>query len=160
MSTSTHAENGGSLAWAIRDSFLRYVTVIARGSFETDGVELDARGRFVFPLRAAARDGDDWHFWFSGSVRLRAHGGLLDVRIVEPEIVLGLDGGIISTRAETGLLPIAVLDAVQGEEDGFNRTWQLIPARLLESGVPLFGDVYPAETEMAPLSIGAALVHS
>lgn len=160
MTTALQEESGGSLNWAVRDSFLRYVTVIAGGSYTAQGVELDAHKRFEFPLMQAANQGAEWHFWFDGSVNFQAHQGFLDVTIERPEITIGPEGGVLSTQTEDGLLHIAELGAVSPEISGNTVSWKGVPSKLLPTGVPLFGDVYEAGAEFSAVSFTATLVRS
>lgn len=146
----------GALSWAIRESFLRYTTVIARGSVDTDGVDTDEAGRFVFPLRAAHRENGEWHLSFGGSVRFTAHHGFLDVLIAAPEVLIGPSGGVIATHVagdEPSLRALAELDPAAPEADRDGETWRSIPARLASAGEEHFGNVYRAGAEMAPVSM-------
>lgn len=158
MSEAVAGETGGSLSWAVRDSFLRYVTVIAGGSYTADGVELNERNQFVFPLVQAARRGDDWHFWFTGTVNFTAHQGFLDVTIQNPEVTIGPAGGLLSTNTPEGLLHVAELSALAPNVSGDTVEWNGVLAALSASAVPLFGDVYPAGTELSALNFTATLV--
>lgn len=154
----------GSLRWAIRESFLRYITVIARGTVDSDGVITDHDGAFVFPLRAASEQADGWHLSFGGSLRFTAHAGFLDVLIAAPEVVVGPSGGILVTHtndpAESlqGLLEVDPTEP-RLDDDG-TRVWQAVPTRLLAAAEAHFGSVYPAGTEMAPLTITMCPLHS
>ena len=88
MQTAIQAES--CLRWAVRESLLRYVTVIAGGTCTVDGDAVAGEdGVFTFPLRSAVQEGDDWRLSFSGSVRFEAHHGLMDVLIKDPEVVVG-----------------------------------------------------------------------
>lgn len=145
----------GSLRWAVLESFLRYVTVIARGSVSVDGVETDDEGRFVFPLRAMVRKDDEWHLSFGGSVRFTAHQGFLDVLIAAPEVIIGSASGGLATHTTDEDAPLRHLvefGPVKPEtRNGI--VWQSVPTRLVSSAEQHFGDVYTAGHEMAPLSI-------
>ncbi|MBO1901320.1 HtaA domain-containing protein [Leucobacter weissii] len=146
----------GSLRWAIRDSFLRYVTVIAAGRVQVDGVERDGEGRFVFPLRAVGREGDDWHLSFGGSVRFTAHNGFLDVLVAAPEVLIGPGGGVLATHRredEASLTPLVELDPGEPEFDGDSAVWPSIATRLLEAGAEQFGGAYQAGADLAPIAM-------
>lgn len=160
MTTASPEGNGGSLSWAVRDSFLRYVTVIAGGRYEAAGVELDEQSRFVFPLIQAARQGDEWHFWFDGSLNFHAHQGFLDVTIDRPEVTIGPAGGVLSTQTESGLLHIAQLAPMVPTSSESSLAWSGVKATLLGGAVSLFGDVYPEGTELSALSFTATLLGS
>ncbi|ALV41875.1 hypothetical protein AU252_12485 [Pseudarthrobacter sulfonivorans] len=147
----------GSLTWAVRDSLMRYVTVIAGGSYEIDGpATIDDSGVFTFPLvRAVASDGG-WRLLFAGSLHFTAHHGLLDIRIIDPEIVVGPTSGALLARTEvdsTELTAIVELGTATPAQDGDVLVWDAVPSKLLGSAVEMFGTVYPAGTDMAPLGI-------
>lgn len=153
----------GALHWSIRESFLRYVSVIAHGTVETDGVETDANGRFVFPLRASRRTEDGWHLSFGGSVRFTAHNGFLDVLIAAPEVILERGGGVLATHiADSPDSLLALVDIEPADPATLDQAtgWEAIPTRLRETAAEHFGNVYPGGTEMAPLGISVALIHS
>ncbi|KQR37448.1 HtaA domain-containing protein [Microbacterium sp. Leaf159] len=153
----------GALRWAVRESFLRYVTVIARGTVETDGVDTDATGRFVFPLRARRLTDDGWHLSFSGSVRFTAHNGFLDVLIAAPEVIVSASGGVLATHVAEdpqSLLPLLEIAPIEPETRADGLHWDAVPTLLRDDAVTHFGSVYASGAEMAPLSITAALLHS
>ncbi|WAH97432.1 HtaA domain-containing protein [Arthrobacter sp. MMS18-M83] len=152
--------NRGSLTWAVRDSLLRYVTVIARGSYQMEGgATVTDDGAFTFPLRNAVHVGNEWRLSFEGSVRFTAHHGFLDVRIADPEIVTGPVDGVLSVRTGddgTSTTAVAATGAEELGRDGTDIVWTA-NLHLLETGVELFGGVYPVGTDLAPLNIRASL---
>lgn len=152
--------SAGALTWSVRNSLLRYVTVIAGGTLEiNDGVTVDESGVFTFPLRSAVQDGEDRRLSFSGSVRFRAHHGFLDIRIIDPEVIIGPAGGVVVARTDDteAIIPIASAGPVVPTVDGTDLDWSAVPTRLLDTAVALFGDVYPTGTEMAPFSATVTL---
>lgn len=155
MTTLTALDEG--LHWAVRDSLIRYVTVIAHGTYTVEGGASEREGgAFVFPLRRAVREGADWRLSFGGSVRLVAHNGLMDILIKDPEVVIGPDRGVLATHVEDepdGLLAVVAVDAAlpSAGEDGLE--WRNVPTRLAPAAVGMFGTVYPADTEMSAISI-------
>lgn len=160
MTEPVAATDRGSLNWAIRDSFLRYVTLIARGSCTVSGAAGVEDGEFAFPLRRVRQVGAEWHFEFDGSVRLTAHQGFLDVTISDPWFVLGPEGGLLTvdTKVEgEPRLAVAVTDAAQPVANDGGFLWAAIPSRLLAAAAGLFGDAYPGGSELAPVTIRAAL---
>ncbi len=154
----------GSLSWAVRDTLLRYVTVIAGGSFEIEGgVVTDAENRFRFPLDSASVEDDEWVLSFSGSVRFIAHHGFLDVRIVNPQVLLGPNGGVLATHTDDPGLPLMPLVELEPTTPVLERgrlLWEAVPSQLLPSGVELFGTVYEAGAEMASLRISVEDIDS
>lgn len=153
----TNTDPIGSLTWAVRDSLMRYVTVIAGGSFDIDGpASIDGSGVFTFPLvRAESSDGG-WRLMFSGSLHFTAHHGLLDIRIIDPEIVVRPASGTLYARTDAdspALTAIVELGAAAPTDDGADLVWDAVPSQLLDSAVEMFGSVYPTGTPMAPLGI-------
>jgi hypothetical protein len=164
-SVSGPAAGGGtdpaaaSLQWAVRDSLLRYVLVIAHGTCATDGgVTMDESGVFGFGLRSATEVSDgEWRLSFAGSVRFTAHHGFLDILIEDPTVDIGPQGGVLSATTGGGRTAIARLGAAVPGRDGDRLVWPAIGSELLESAVETFGGVYPAGTEMAPLALHVPL---
>ncbi|WP_092803875.1 HtaA domain-containing protein [Rhodococcus globerulus] len=151
----------GRLVWAIRESFVRYVTLIARGEYTiAGGVTEGEDGQFAFPLRRAVQEGDDWRLSFGGSVHFVAHHGLLDVLIVDPELVVGPGGGVLATHVRGDadeLIAMVVTDAASPEFSWKELVWQDVPTKLATAGAELLGNVYPKGTDMASLAIRVQL---
>lgn len=154
-------ETTGSLRWAVKDSFARYVAVVAAGTTETcAGASASADGTFRWPLGAVTRDDDRWVLEFTGSVHFVAHHGLLDVDLRDPELSLSQGSGILSIRAPetSSRIAIAAVSAPEGsssddDEDG----WTTLAVHLTDAGVGVFGNVYPLGTELAPISARVTL---
>lgn len=144
--SSTH----GALRWAVKESFIDYITGLSDGAVQTfDGCE-QVDGQFVFP-RAASGDGG---IHFAGGVHFTGFAGMLDVRLVDVMIegegadrrVTALVGpASIAARATIAELPDA-RPIEPGEE------WTATP-RLTFEGVRIFGDVYQVGTELAPMTV-------
>lgn len=151
----------GRLEWAIRKSFVRYVTLIARGEYTIAGGATEGEdGQFAFPLRRAVQEGDDWRLSFVGSVHFVAHNGLLDVLIVDPELVVGPGGGVLATHVRGDadeLIAMVVADAASPAVSRKDLVWQEVPTQLATAGAELLGNVYPKGTDMAPLGIRVQL---
>ncbi|WP_396638984.1 HtaA domain-containing protein [Microbacterium alkaliflavum] len=152
-------DSAGALAWRVRESFIRYVAVIARGTIAVDGDAVEREpGVYAFPLRRAVQEGDDWRLSFGGSVRFVAHGGLMDVHVLDPEIVVGSDRGVLATRAgKQGLAAIVALEPAAPVDEGTALAWHAIGTQLAPAAVGLFGDAYPAGTDMGSIEIEVAL---
>jgi hypothetical protein len=152
---------GGRLEWAIRETLLRYVLVVARGNCAVaGGVTMDAPAVFGFPLRDAVPDGDRWRLSFEGSVHLTAHHGFLDILIADPVVLLEPQGGVLlatTTAGATEQTPIARLAGSAPERVDGRMLWPAVVSELLGPAVPLFGNVYPSGTAMAPLAIRVPL---
>lgn len=159
MTGSVTAVDRGSLNWAIRDSLLRYITVIAGGTCTVSGGAGASEGSFVFPLRSIRHADGEWYLTFGGEVRLTAHHGFLDVTLAEPEFIAGPEGGVLTvlTGGQGGRIPVALTDGVQSGSGDTDLLWHAMPAQLLPAACGLFGDAYPAGTELAPVTIRATL---
>ncbi|KQO97454.1 HtaA domain-containing protein [Leifsonia sp. Leaf264] len=159
MTTATATES--ALRWAVRDSLIRYVTVIAKGTHTVSGGAVEGDdGVFSFPLLRAVREGADWRMSFSGSVHFLAHNGLLDVLVTDPEIVIGPDGGVLATHIvgdPDELLAVVALEPAAHSETEAGLVWPEIGTQLAASAVDLFGTVYAAGTPMAPIGIRLTL---
>ncbi|GAA2592431.1 hypothetical protein GCM10010435_84020 [Winogradskya consettensis] len=142
----------GALRWAVKQSFVRYVRVLAAGTCETSGgAELHPGEVIEFPLLAAARAGGRWELNFAGGVRFIAHHGALDVTLSGLRLDLGPDGGSISIAVGDNRLTIASLPPSEPEERDRSLRWQALLPSLTEAGVEVFGSVYAAGIELAPL---------
>ncbi|MFT4259358.1 HtaA domain-containing protein [Microbacterium sp.] len=147
--------SGGELRWAVKDSFIRYVRVIAAGTTQLDdGAAEAADGAFTWPLASASRDDGQLDLRFSGSVRFTAHGGYLDVDLRDPWLLLSGDSGSlsISPAGGDGRLVIATMNpsAEAAADDA------LVPL-LTAAGAELFGSVYATGTAFAPLTASIRL---
>lgn len=151
----------GTLAWAVRESLVRYITVVARGEYTVDGGVTECEGgQFVFALRRAVREDDDWRLSFAGSVHFTAHHGVLDILIKDPELVIGPQGGVLATHVSGDpdeLIALATLGPASPTESGGQLVWPEVPTQLVSAGVELFGNVYPKGTDMAPLRLCVTL---
>ena len=150
MSTQTRR---GSLRWAVKPSFVRYVRTIAAGSCEAvSGAQEDPDGTFVFPLAEASESTDGWVLSFGGSVRFSAHHGFLDVDLRDPVLAVAPGGAELSiATAEGGRVVIATADPVAPAERAGPARWEGLVPRLTEAGVEVFGNAYPLGSELAPL---------
>lgn len=143
-------ETTGAMRWAVKESFLRYVRVIAAGEIGVvGGASEDGSGAFEWPLGKSSRHGKGRELAFAGSVRFVAHGGFLDVDIRDPALRLSPGGGVLSVAGSepSGRVEIATI----GEATEGAYGWPALVPRLTDAGVAFFGDVYPAGTELAPI---------
>lgn len=141
------------LRWGIKASFVSYVVGMPDGAMSvTHGAVADPAG-FLFPVVDASafdsRTGSGI-LRFGGDVRLRGHGGMLQVRIADPELVVDEEGPRLSIEDTGGSrLTIAHLGTPSVAEGGGLQ----IPATLTAEAVPYFNDVYPERTPLDPLVI-------
>lgn len=140
------------MIWPVKSSLLRYISALPDGALSVeDGAEANpGTGVFVFPGDPADSSGRR----FRGDLRLRAHGGMLFVRIARPAVEI-VDGGGVT---------LTVLAPGEGETEGRlalahlterARTGRavLYGARLSEPGATLFGGYYRPGEELDPVEI-------
>lgn len=137
----------------MKPSFIRYVRTIAGGTCDAvDGAVERPDGSFEFPLRGTAKIDDGWALSFGGALRCSAHHGFLDVELRDLELRLRAGGGTLDIATEPDdRLTIATIAPTVPAQRGNLLSWLGIVGRLTEAGVPVFGNVYPAGTELAPL---------
>lgn len=161
----THRDTG--LAWGIKGSFLEYVERWPESSVElAPGTGRLPDGRFYFTPDPERPDGQ---WWFRGGVRLRAHGGLLDVSLADPRLERGAAGPVLT--AETWVegqwrrIPFAELQWTEGEPEAeiepasgtvsADGQVQMVTAavRLHAEAAPVFDGTYPSGVELAALQV-------
>jgi hypothetical protein len=166
-SAETEATSAGpapfGLLWAIKPSFISYVSRMPDGkAYLGGGVGVNKDNELLFPFSEeatgeAAPAEAERVFRFGGEVVFRAHFGMLSVQISRLQVHLRGTGGELSVvdpeAAEGGRLTLVTFTATgPGIRDGA-QYWAADDVRLTEAGVPLFGDVYPADEPFAPLMI-------
>jgi hypothetical protein len=152
------------LIWAVKPSFVSYVLRMPDGkAYIGSGVEVNKDNELLFPFDEEAAenlsgtDQADSTFCFRGDVVFQAHFGMLDVRISRPQLHLrGADGELTVNdpeSAEGGRLPLVTFTAAGPRVKDGAQYWTADDVRLTAAGVPVFGDVYPADEPFAPLMI-------
>lgn len=145
------------LCWGIKSSFLAYVSRMPDGrAYLGSGAAVNERTELLFPLdeEAAAEDGT---FAFGGKVTFSGHFGMLYVQVAEPRIVVR-DGEaemtVVDPESKDGDRVRLVTFALTGPsvEDDVER-WEAADVSLAPEGVALFGEVYQAGEQFAPLTI-------
>lgn len=112
-----------ALIWGLKSSLVAYVRSQSDGSVETtDGAKSDPTGVFRFPY--AGRDGDVLRY--QGGVRLRAHGGMLDVAISAPWVELAptpsISAAVEWTDDPGERLTIVRMDVAEAEDGAWTGT--------------------------------------
>lgn len=131
-----------ALHWGIKESFRIYIAGV-EGVIEQTGVERAEDG-FCFPL--SDREGATFHF--SGSVRMKAHGGLLDVHIESPAL------RFLPDMVELSIAPVGQEPVVVATGDPVGPILgAVIPMRLQTSATFLFDHTYSAGTELDPVRL-------
>lgn len=142
------------LRWGIKSSFLGYVSRMPDGrAYLGNGATVNELNEMLFPLTSA----EDGTFSFGGTVTFSGHFGMLFVQVAEPRIVVR-DGEAEMTVAdpeskEGGRLRLVTFALTGPETEGDLEHWTAADVRLTQEGVPVFGDVYQAGEQFAPLTI-------
>jgi hypothetical protein len=159
----------GTLDWGVRESFRNYVTSpIAAGSIETgQGATKNSDGTFRFPGGTGEFDTstNSGEVAYEGFVHFTAHGGLLDLELSNPRVVIsGQTGslfvdGVDSNGQPSENVDFADLDltGIAPVVDGDTVTLTAIPGVFTEDGATFFngGDngSYAAGDEIDPLTL-------
>jgi hypothetical protein len=133
-----------ALSWPIKKSLLEYHRGLDGEVELSEGATFDGTS-FVFPvLQAGVNMAEQKHF--GGAVRLRAHGGLLDVVVARPRLCRAPDATRLLTPTPNGT---HILLAESDPIDEFATETGTL--RLHAHATHLFGFTYPAGTELAAL---------
>lgn len=157
----TPVPQGCALSWGIKASFLQYVgRQLGSEASVGGGAGYTSSHEFTFPestestLDLGAERGV---LKFDGDVRLRAHGGLLDLWIADPWVEL--DGPISTLSLAFGRSPdrgrrtvIASLER-HPEPVGDDSVVLSFQAVLIEPGRWMFNDIYPVGQLLDPVRI-------
>jgi hypothetical protein len=142
------------MAWAVRSSFVAYVSG-SGGTIElADGAAMTDAGEFYFPPKAGSVSDRDSVLGFRGSVRFRAHFGMLDVLIADPTVRLEPDRtATLSVDTGNGMTNVAVIARGETIREAGVTMWLNSPTSLTEMGAELFGGSYDPGESMATLTI-------
>lgn len=141
------------MRWGVKASFVSYVARMPDGAMSVSGGAVDTDGGYVFPVSDAsgfdARTGSGT-LRFEGDLRFRAHGGMLLVRLADPEVATDENGAWLSVVDAAGeRIRLCHLGAPHAAEGGGIE----IPTALTAEGVSYFNDVYAEGTPLEPLVI-------
>ncbi|MEV7782514.1 HtaA domain-containing protein [Kitasatospora sp. NPDC088351] len=164
----------GALDWGVRRTFRDYVTgSIAKGRWELGGGAADGGAFYRWTPARGGYDAATGELTaaFSGSVRftgMRSGDGYgLDLTLANPGVtVAGGQGQLVAdvsgrtpdggSQQLTGVR-LAVFDAAGLTPEGGLLKAVELPLKLTEEGAKAFGNLYPAGTDMDPLSFAVAL---
>lgn len=170
---SACAVDGGTMTWGVKESFRSYISgTIAKGSWEASGGATYQTPSFTWSGATGEIDPETGagKVTFPGTVHFTGHGGILDLTIATPTLVIDdkgagtllLDvrsndtsGGLAvdEKQAEVGRLGAAVTnDAAAGA-----LAVTQAPLSLTEAGAPAFGGFYQPGDELDPLSVDVRL---
>jgi hypothetical protein len=149
------------LSWRVKESFVDYVLRAPDGTIECrDGAFLSASGEYCFPavensvLPIAGVGGE---LRFVGAVNFFAHGGMLDVPIVGPWVVVDPKGAeltIIDPIENEQRITFVTLSVPAAESAyALPRAPARVEAAVAAYSSFLMGGVYPVGTELAPIDI-------
>lgn len=153
---------GGFLRWGIKSSFVRYVDSSPDGARTADGVaELPGEDGpdFEFPQSGVLCGVPEGNLVleFSGSLRFRAHGGMLDVEFTAPSVAFRdgwADVSIADTASAGGRrVRIARFASEVPAAVAGRLSLQSQEVFLTTQGSQLLGDAYAARTLLAPLVV-------
>src|ERR1700749_3481609 len=158
---ATKEVKGGELDWGVTESFDQSVPEFAmEGSITVgDGASEASRWVYAFPVVSGSYDEatETNEVQYEGSVHYVAYGGLLDITIKNPKVVLeGTEGAlfadVVSGGSESAGLELVELDAtgVTPVAAGETLSWEGIDSALAEDGVPVFQS-YPEGEEFDPV---------
>ncbi|GAA1996933.1 HtaA domain-containing protein [Microbacterium pumilum] len=148
------------MAWAVKDSFLRYVQGSGGSITVLEPAGVTAAPEFHFPIAdqsnfdPAAGEG---HIRFAGGVTFTAHGGMLRIAFCDPVIRFGDGVQLLADVEHTTELPIAELRLPEPSSIDGVRMWRDASAILLPHAVALFGGSYAAGEQLAPLTLRVEL---
>ncbi len=150
-----------ALVWGVKESFRTYVEGAGGGIETCGGAARDADGAFVFPPTSPGRglsfgaDGTlQGALAFTGEVRFQAHGGMLNVRLIDPALEITADGGVLTADEGAGKrYPMVQLDLKALTHDDGKIS---IPTRLTPDGAYWLGGNYAASTPVDPLHLNLA----
>ncbi|MFI6468824.1 HtaA domain-containing protein [Streptomyces sp. NPDC050516] len=157
-SASSPAEASGGLAdaavdWGVRRTFREYVNgPVAQGRWTVSAGARDGGALFRFPSGKGAYDARKATLdaAFAGAVRFT--GKQLDITLDRVAVKVADGTGTLSAGGH----PLVTFPARLAPKDGLVAIAEA-PAKLTAEGAGLFGGMYPAGTEMDPVSLAVAL---
>ncbi|MFM9262683.1 HtaA domain-containing protein [Rhodococcus sp. 5A-K4] len=140
-----------SLRWSVKDSLLQYVRALGEISYAYGLAEQG--DELHWPLVADRHDPDGARIaQYRGEIHLRAHDGLLDIVIADPEVRINDKQGQLSVRTTldgSDHIVIATLDVVESPASTVCAEVRVTPA-----GSMMFGANYPSGAKLSPLTVG------
>lgn len=160
--TSDRAIEDGAVDWGVRRTFREYVTGdIARGKWTLSAGAQDGGALFRFPEGSGTYDKGELDAAFKGTLHFTgAHGLDLKLSAVRVTVEDGrgtLHADVTSPGLTARKVPLVTFPAKDfTARDGLAKLTEA-PARLTARGAKAFGGMYPAGTEMDPVSLAVAL---
>jgi len=156
---ATSVESAG-MAWALKSSFRRYLRTALGVEQTAAGAGHLADGRLYFPIADSDSDIEEvtGSIHAEGEVTFHGHGGLIDLTLARPTVVLRGGAGIVSVIANgtpTELVDIRLTEMARGDDT----VAYTFDSRLRDAATHLFDDVYPPGTMFDDLEIRIARPH-
>lgn len=151
--SATRVESAG-VAWALKASFRRYLRATLGVEQAAAGAGHLADGRLYFPVAEADFDAEKvtGSITTDGEINFHGHGGLIDLTLAAPAVMLRDGTGIVSVAANgasTELVDVRLVEVALGD-DVVALTFA---TRLRVTAMHLFDDVYPPGTMFDALEI-------
>ncbi|QAY72877.1 hypothetical protein ET445_05500 [Agromyces protaetiae] len=149
---------GGSLSWAVSNSFVDYVTgSIAKGQVSVSGGATRSGGVFQFGQSGGSFDQSTGRGSadYSGAVRFTGHAGALDLTFANPTLrVVSATEGVLNVSVDGSRVDLARVDlgAASKSSVGGATRFAGAPTTLLASGVSAFEGYYGAGQQLAPVT--------
>lgn len=154
---ATKTVEGGELDWGVKASFREYIEDFAQeGRIEVGGGAATAEdGSYRFPVVSGSYDEETGvnEVQYAGSVNFFAYGGILDITIENPKVVLdGSGDGAVFAHVVAGGENLEELELVALDATGVTPvtgtktlTWEGVGSAITAAAEPVFGN-YPAGT--------------
>jgi Htaa len=145
-----------NLEWGIKSSFLSYLDGLGDSVTVTnDGVRRDVScDTFIFPFDAYTElPGGGFRLEFRGDLRLKAHGGMLLVILMNPWLTMTHEGAelsVVDLMAWPDASRRETIGVSTGNPEERGSGVLEVPLQLTANGVDLFNNVYPAGTDLSP----------
>lgn len=143
------------LAWGVKDSFVNYIQSSRDGQIVvSDGAGVTESDEFHFPIAGMTTTDTQIQIAFSGSVQFLAHFGMLSVTIANPRMILRAQTAELAVAgANNGWIHLLHLELPAREAEGRTHMWRDMPAKLVETGLELFGNTYNEGEPMASTTL-------
>lgn len=155
--TSSDTPHLAGLTWGIKRSFIRYIAMLPDGNYLTDeGACLGGTSYFTFPTHPASPNADPVTR-FTGSLRIRGHGGMLDVLLADPWIE-HRDNGMVLSVVDPNRWPgrdqrLVLAHVTPMIPDAPTPGEKKFTALLADSGTDVFGGQYDPGTPLDPVTV-------
>ncbi|WP_280639085.1 HtaA domain-containing protein [Rhodococcus globerulus] len=141
------------MRWSVKESLLQYVRAL--GEISYDSAIVEQGNELAWPLVTDHHEPDGTRIaQYRGRIHLRAHDGLLDIVIADPQVRLtGVQGqlSVAASNERSERVVVATLDVTDNSASGVRAE-----VRVTTAGSMLFGSNCPSGKKLSPLTIGLA----